>query len=87
MDLRKESAKLQKRLAKVKTKGERIEIYKELKGIKKDLKRITLTKTDEILKDANLICCTLTSANDRSLKSFIKKHNVWFDVCVIDECA
>ena len=42
-----------------------------------------------MLADADVICCTLTSAADKTLRKYIhtKLHEYLFDVLVIDECA
>jgi len=42
-----------------------------------------------IFSQADVICCTLTSAADKTLRGYIhnKLNDQLFDVCVIDECA
>jgi ATP-dependent RNA/DNA helicase IGHMBP2 len=42
-----------------------------------------------IFSQADVVCCTLTSAADKTLRGYIhnKLNDSLFDVCVIDECA
>ena len=42
-----------------------------------------------IFSQADVVCCTLTSAADKTLRGYIhnKLEDQLFDVCVIDECA
>jgi len=42
-----------------------------------------------VFASADVICSTLTSASDKTLRNYIhnKMNDSLFDVCVIDECA
>lgn len=81
--------KLQLKLKKATTKGEKKEIYSEFKMLRKDVKAIERQHIDQIFKSASVICCTLTSAADKTLMGYVKHvlPSHLFDVLVIDECA
>ena len=57
--------------------------------MKKDLRQIENQHIERVLSSADVICSTLTSASDKTLRHYIhnKLHDRLFDVCVIDECA
>jgi len=81
--------KLNIKLAKVKTKSEKYEIYTEFKTLRKELRQLELAQINQVLANADVICCTLTSAGDKTLRKYIhtKLPDQLFDVLVIDECA
>jgi len=89
MKIRKEMNKLSLKLSKCKSKGEKIELYMEFKQMKKELKEIEFAHIVRVFQAADVVCCTLTSASDKTLRHFIhnKLNDRLFDVCVIDECA
>ena len=77
-------------MLKCKTRSERKEIWGEFKMLKKDLKQIEQQYINEILSNANVIFCTLTSASDKSLFRYINSTSLpdnLFDLLIIDECA
>ncbi|CDW76925.1 dna-binding protein smubp-2 [Stylonychia lemnae] len=88
-EIRKLINKLNQKLQKSKSKQERKEIYGEYKQLKKDLKQIEQRHINDIFTRADVICCTLTSAADKTLSRFIenKMQDQLFDMLVIDECA
>ena len=77
------------RLCKAKTKDDRKGIYDEFKQLKKDLRQIEMKHIERVFASADVICSTLTSASDKTLRNYIhnKMNDSLFDVCVIDECA
>ena len=68
---------------------EKLQIFKEYKLLRKDLKEIEQQSINQIFASADVVCCTLTSAADKTLRNYIhnKLADQCFDVCVIDECA
>ena len=87
--MKREMHKLQQKLAKCKTKTEKWGIFAEFKALRKDLKAIEQTHINQVFQNADVICSTLTSASDKTLRRYIhnKLTDQLFDVCVIDECA
>ncbi len=87
--MKRDLQKLSQKLAKAKSKGEKYEIFAEFKAIRKDLKAIESDHINQVLQSADVVCSTLTSASDKTLRGFIhnKLHESLFDVLVIDECA
>jgi len=81
--------KLQLQLKKVTQKSEKRELWSEMKLLRKDLVQIQIAHIDQILKGADVICSTLTSAADKTLMNHIKHamSDHLFDILVIDECA
>ncbi len=65
--------KLGLQLAKAQSKSDKIGIYKEFKLLRKDLKQIEQQHIDMIFSQADVVCCTLTSAADKTLRGYI--HN------------
>ena len=57
--------------------------------MKKQLREIEQEHIAQVLHSADVICCTLTSASDKTLRNYIhnKLNDSLFDVLVIDECA
>lgn len=57
--------------------------------LRKELRQIEQSHINDIFSSANVICCTLTSAADKTLVRFIenKLNDKLFDILVIDECA
>jgi superfamily I DNA and/or RNA helicase len=76
-------------LKKAETKAQKVEVYKEYKLLRKDLKQIEQAHIDQVFKNADVICSTLTSASDKTLRGYIHRSlpDQQFDVLVIDECA
>ena len=87
--VKKDIQKLTLRLAKAKTKTEKIDIYAEYKALRKDLRKIEQTHINQVFESADVVCSTLTSASDKTLRKYIhnKLTDSLFDVLVIDECA
>lgn len=81
--------KLNLSLTKVKTKSEKYDIYTEFKQMRKELRQLESDQINQVLANADVICCTLTSAGDKTLRKYIhtKLQDQLFDVLVIDECA
>lgn len=87
--VRQDMKKLQLKLKKATTRSERTEIYSEYTMLKKDLRAIERMHIDQIFKNADVICSTLTGSADKTLLGWVK-HKLpdnLFDVLVIDECA
>jgi superfamily I DNA and/or RNA helicase len=61
----------------------------ELRNCRRELVLCESKKIVEVLSQADVICCTLSSASEKTLRSY--QHNKLdgrlFDVCVIDEAA
>ena len=75
----------QSRLRKSNTKAEKQQLRSEVRLIRKDLKQQEAVAMAAVLKQASIICATLTSAsNDGPLKHLDSGH---FDLVVIDECS
>ena len=87
--LRKDLHKLTLKLAKAKTKSEKYDIFTEFKQMRRDLRHLELTAINQVLAGADVICCTLTSAADKTLRKYIhtQLQDQLFDMLVIDECA
>ena len=87
--MKRDMQKLQQKLTKAKTKSEKYEIFSEFRAIRKDLKAIESAHINQVLQNADVVCSTLTSASDKTLRGFIhhKLPESLFDVLVIDECA
>ena len=89
LGVRKEMNKLQLKLKKTVKKSEKREIYDEFKLLRKDMRQIETQHIDQIFKSADVICSTLTSAADKTLRGYINHQlpDKLFDILVIDECA
>lgn len=72
-DVRRDIQKLGLKLKKAETIGQKIEVYKEFKMLRKDLKQIEQAHIDQVLKNADVICSTLTSASDKTLRGYIHR--------------
>ena len=72
-DIRKDMNKLALKLRKAETKAQKVEVYKEYKLLRKDLRQIEQQHIDQVFKNADVICSTLTSASDKTLRGYI--HN------------
>lgn len=70
-DMRKEMHKLTLKLSKAKTKTEKYDIFTEFKQMRKDLRQMESALINQVLASANVICCTLTSAADKTLRKYI----------------
>lgn len=57
--------------------------------MRKELRELESSQVNQVLASADVICCTLTSAADKTLRKYIhtKLNDQLFDMCVIDECA
>lgn len=57
--------------------------------LKKDLRGIERAHIDQIFKNADVVCSTLTGSADKTLMGWVnnKLQDSLFDVLVIDECA
>ncbi|CAI9732054.1 DNA-binding protein SMUBP-2-like [Octopus vulgaris] len=85
MDVKKDLDKAYSQLLKSNKNGEKYKYREEIKVLRKELRQRTLQSSTEILKRADIILSTLTSASDDgSLKEL--KYN-YFDMVVIDECS
>ena len=82
-DCEKESAALRRRLTKLgpRDRAERNETRRELRRLAKEEKTRQRKAVDEVIKGANVVCCTLAGA----LSSALRDES--FDVVVIDEAA
>lgn len=69
--IRREMNKLQQKLVKLVTYSEKKKVFAEFKDLKKELKSIEQVKIKNILASADVICCTLTSSNDKKLSKFL----------------
>ena len=63
--------KLTLKLAKAKTKSEKYDIFTEFKQMRKDLRQLEFAQINQVLASADVICCTLTSAADKTLRKYI----------------
>lgn len=87
--------KMNLQIAKCKSKSDRKDLYSEFKMLKRDLRQIEQQKINEVFTKADVICCTLASAADKTLVRYIQDKLVstedgikgLFDLVVIDECA
>ena len=62
---------LGQKLKKAESKGAKLEVYKEFKMLRKDLKEIEQQHINLVFKNADVICSTLTSASDKTLRGYI----------------
>lgn len=81
--------KLMTKLGKAKTKQEKYDIYTEFKEMRRELRQLESAQVNQVLSNADVICCTLTSAADKTLRKYIHNQlqDKLFDMLVIDECA
>ena len=63
--------KLSLKLAKVKSKSEKYDIFTEFKQMRKELRQLESAQVNQVLANADVICCTLTSAADKTLRRYI----------------
>ena len=54
------------------TKAEKKDIFAEFKLLRKDLKQIERQHIDQIFKNADVICSTLTGAADKTLMGYVR---------------
>lgn len=81
-DIRKE---IQQALKDMPTSRERRRLYQELKANRKELREREEKLMLEILRNADVVLCTLNMAASRALKGFLKKESIRFDAVIIDE--
>ncbi|XP_052828218.1 DNA-binding protein SMUBP-2 [Octopus bimaculoides] len=85
MDVKKDLDKAYNQLLKSNKGGEKYKYREEIKVLRKELHQRTLQSSTEILKRADIILSTLTSASDDGpLKEL--KYN-YFDMVIVDECS
>ena len=63
--------KLSLKLTKAKTKTEKYDIFTEFKQMRKELRQLESAQINQVLANADVICCTLTSAADKTLRKYI----------------
>lgn len=81
-DIRRE---IQQALKEMPTSRERRRLYQELKANRKELREREEKLMLEILRNADVVLCTLNMAASRAMKDFLKKEGVRFDAVIIDE--
>lgn len=69
--IKKDIQKLNMKLPKTEKKSEKLAMFKEFKLLRKDLRQIESQFINQIFAQADVICCTLTSAADKTLRGFI----------------
>ena len=70
-----------KNISKVKGYSERRQAFRELSELRKEFRKLEARAIDELLKDSDVILCTLNLAGSRLM---VERH---FDVCIIDEAS
>ncbi|KAK3594546.1 hypothetical protein CHS0354_023602 [Potamilus streckersoni] len=84
-DVRKELDSSLSSLKKTRDRGEKQRLREDMKHLRKELMQREQTATRDILKRANVVLVTLTSATeDGPMKLLNEEH---FDLVVIDECS
>ncbi|KAL3878418.1 hypothetical protein ACJMK2_030771 [Sinanodonta woodiana] len=84
-DVRKELDSSLSTLKKTRDRGEKQRLREDMKHLRKELMQREQTATRDILKRANVVLVTLTSATeDGPMKLLNEEH---FDLVVIDECS
>lgn len=84
-DIRKDMDKAFSEMKKARDKGQRSNLRREIKDLRRELRSREETAISQILKRADVILATNTGAsNDGPLKHLPNDH---FDLVVIDECA
>jgi ATP-dependent RNA/DNA helicase IGHMBP2 len=76
---------VKKRLTRGGTKEERKALRGEAKQLKQEISRLQEQVIEEILGDAQVLCCTNVGAADRVFRRYLP--NRVFDLVVIDECG
>lgn len=71
-----------KKLKRVKGKMERKGVYGEMRAIRAEIRGLQQQVIQEILTDAEVICCTNVGAADKVFKKYLNKRK--FDLVVID---
>lgn len=76
---------MQSKMRKSRDKGEKHQLRSEIKTLRRELRERESAATEAILKRAQVVLATLTSASDDGpLKHLPLDH---FDLVVIDECS
>ncbi|XP_053400098.1 DNA-binding protein SMUBP-2-like [Mercenaria mercenaria] len=84
-DVRKDLDKTLSGLKKTKNKGERQKLREEMKFLRKELRQRADAATRDILKRADVVLVTLTSATDDGPMKLLEESH--FDVTIIDEVS
>ncbi|XP_054722427.1 DNA-binding protein SMUBP-2-like [Uloborus diversus] len=84
-DMRKDMDKLMNKIEKAKGFGMRKSLWADNKTLVKEIKDREKEIVKQILKNADVILSTLTSASDDGPLKYIEKDH--FDICFIDECS
>ncbi|XP_066541765.1 DNA-binding protein SMUBP-2 [Hoplias malabaricus] len=84
-DVRKDMDKAFGQMKKVRDKGQRSSLRREIGELRKELKSREQMAITQILKRANVILATNTGASDDGPLKYL--HSEHFDLVVIDECA
>lgn len=63
--------KLSVKLNKAKSKSEKYDIFGEFKQMRTELRQLESAQVDSVFANADVICCTLTSAADKRLRKYI----------------
>ncbi|XP_060062614.1 DNA-binding protein SMUBP-2-like [Ylistrum balloti] len=84
-DVRKDIDKAWSQMKKTKDKGEKHALRGEMKFLRKELAQREQAATKEILKRADVVLATLTSASPEGPVKFLDKDH--FQLTVIDECS
>ena len=74
-----------KRLGKGGTRDERRALVGEIRQLRDEIARMQEQVIQELLVDAQVICCTNVGAADRVFRRYLPKRI--FDLVVIDECG
>ena len=84
-DVRVDISKSVSKMKKARSKGERLGLQKDLKELRKELHAREREAMKEILRNADVVLSTLTSAApDGPLRNLPPEH---FDITIIDECS
>ncbi|KAL4229741.1 DNA-binding protein SMUBP-2 [Mactra antiquata] len=83
-DVRKDLDQTLSRLKSARNHGEKQKLQEDMKYLRKELRQREERATKEILKHADIILVTLTSATDGPVKLLDKNH---FDITIIDEVS
>lgn len=84
-DMQSEISKLKIKIENAKKSAARKSLWAENKKLLKEMKERQKSIVKQILTNADIVLCTLTSASlDGPLKHIEKNH---FDICFIDECS
>ncbi|GAB1601670.1 DNA-binding protein SMUBP-2-like [Argonauta hians] len=85
MDVKKDLDKAYSQMLKCNKAGEKHRYREEVKVLRKELRERTVKSSSEVLKHADIILSTLTSASDDGPLNALKYD--YFDMVVIDECS